>query len=208
MEIGVQSGGSLDLWRHYFGDKLFLYGIDINPYAKILFDDPPHTKIFVGDQENRTFWAEVRSNVPRIDILLDDGGHTAQQQITTFEEMYDFVSQNGIYMIEDVSPATGPGSLLAYTRQHVADIFGHFSEDVLGAFSSEPSKFTTTTIGVSFFDMQIVYEKGRHERPMNAVQKGKFWLPYTAETTLLAPGGKADLAHVKKYQKELTQSWA
>lgn len=146
LEIGVQSGGSLDLWRHYFGNKLVLYGIGINPYTKALFDDPPHTNIFIGDQENRTFWAEVKSKVPRIDIVLDDGGHTAKQQITTFEELHEFVSENGIYMIEDVAPATGPGSLLEYTHQHMANIFGHYVGDAPAVFrGSEPNRFTTTT---------------------------------------------------------------
>src|SRR5207248_1717332 len=31
VEIGIQSGGSLRMWRHYFGDRALIYGVDIDP---------------------------------------------------------------------------------------------------------------------------------------------------------------------------------
>ncbi|BDA47651.1 probable demethylmacrocin O-methyltransferase [Coccomyxa sp. Obi] len=205
LKIGVQSGGSLDLWRNYFGDKLFLYGVDVNPYAKALFDSPPHTRIFIGDQQNRSFWAEFRSQVPRIDIVLDDGGHTPQQQIVTFEELYNFVSESGIYMVEDVPP--GPGSFLGYAREHVAELFAHFAGNVPGRFSAtEPGLFTKTTMGISFYDMQVVYEKGRHSRPPLAVKKGKFWMPYNTDKNLSTADGGVDAGHLKKFQEALVLS--
>ena len=34
LEIGVLQGGSIDLWKKYFGNKLRYYGIDINPKCK------------------------------------------------------------------------------------------------------------------------------------------------------------------------------
>lgn len=205
LEIGVQSGGSLDLWRHYFGDKLFLYGVDINPYAKELFDSPPHTRIFIGDQQNRSFWAEFRSQVPRLDIVLDDGGHTAQQQVATFEELYNFVSEHGVYMVEDVPP--GPGSFLAYAREHTAELFGHYASNIPGRFSAtEPGLFTKTTMGIAFYDMQVVYEKGRHARPPLPVRKGKFWLPYTIDKNLSSADGGVDAAHLKIFQEALVRS--
>lgn len=123
LEIGVQSGGSLELWRNYFGDRLYLYGVDVNPYVKPMFEDLPRTRMFIGDQVNRSFWAEFRSQVLRIDIVLDDGGHTAEQQIVTFEELYEFTSKEGIYKVEHVTG--GPGSFVYYAQKHVHGIFGH-----------------------------------------------------------------------------------
>ncbi|EIE18106.1 hypothetical protein COCSUDRAFT_31870 [Coccomyxa subellipsoidea C-169] len=195
LEIGVQSGGSLDMWRHYFGDRLRIYGVDINPYTKALFEDLPGTQIFIGDQENRTFWAEVKSRVPRIDIVLDDGGHTYQQQLVTFEELYDFVSDNGVYMIEDVT-TTGPGTYVGYAQQHISDIYGHYT--------GSAAKFTTTTVSVAFYDQQVVYEKGSHPRPPEAIKKGKFWMPYISLTH--ADGSVRD-DHLQNFQEELKNSW-
>jgi hypothetical protein len=34
VEVGVESGGSMDMWRHYFGDRCHVYGIDIDPRCK------------------------------------------------------------------------------------------------------------------------------------------------------------------------------
>ena len=34
MEVGVQSGGSMDMWRAYFCPGLRCYGVDINPPTK------------------------------------------------------------------------------------------------------------------------------------------------------------------------------
>jgi hypothetical protein len=45
LEIGVQSGGSLEMWKSYFGPNLRYYGVDINPYTKVLFEELPHIKV-------------------------------------------------------------------------------------------------------------------------------------------------------------------
>lgn len=34
LEIGVANGGSLQMWKNYFGNKAKIYGIDINPTCK------------------------------------------------------------------------------------------------------------------------------------------------------------------------------
>jgi len=85
VEIGVFHGGSLQMWREYFGPGTRVVGIDIDPRCKGFEDES--TTILIGDQADRGFLAEVRKAVPRIDILIDDGGHTMQQQIATLEEL-------------------------------------------------------------------------------------------------------------------------
>src|SRR3954454_5508671 len=58
MQIGVSQGGSLEMWKKYFGDKVHIYGVDINPRCKDLEDN--QTTIFIGEQENRSFWKELK----------------------------------------------------------------------------------------------------------------------------------------------------
>jgi len=36
LEIGVSNGGSLQMWRKYFGDDAIIFGIDINPKCEKL----------------------------------------------------------------------------------------------------------------------------------------------------------------------------
>jgi len=99
VEIGVYQGGSLQMWKEYFGPKAKIYGIDINPACK-QFEDEQIT-IIIGDQGNKKFLEEVKLQIPNIDILLDDGGHTMKQQKNTFEVLFSHIKKNGIYLCED-----------------------------------------------------------------------------------------------------------
>ena len=75
----------------YFGPNSKIYAVDINPECKKL--EQENVKVFIGSQEDPHFWANVKKQIPKLDILLDDGGHTMKQQIVTFEEMYDHVKE-------------------------------------------------------------------------------------------------------------------
>ena len=49
LEIGVQNGGSLEIWSEYFPNAVKFVGCDINPNcAQLLFEDPRIT-VIVGD---------------------------------------------------------------------------------------------------------------------------------------------------------------
>src|SRR5436190_5798105 len=85
VEVGVYSGGSLKMWRDYFGDKCTIYGVDILDQCRSY--ESENVKIFIGDQQSREFWRGFKSKVPHVDILIDDGGHLAEQQIVTLEEI-------------------------------------------------------------------------------------------------------------------------
>jgi hypothetical protein len=102
LEIGVFKGGSLQMWKDYFrtsNNKVKVYGIDIDPDCKLLEEED--IKIFIGSQEDKDFLRKVKDEVGRVDILIDDGGHTMNQQIVAFEELFDLVDDYGIYLCED-----------------------------------------------------------------------------------------------------------
>ena len=65
-------------------------------------------RILIGDQGDRSFWKDVRARFPRIDILIDDGGHTFVQQRVTFEEMFGHVDKDGVFLVEDVHTSYWP----------------------------------------------------------------------------------------------------
>jgi hypothetical protein len=99
VEIGVMGGGSLDLWRRYFGSQASIYGVDINEACRRL--EPDH-KILIGDQGSRVFWNRVKALVPSVDILIDDGSHRPEDQIVTLEEMLPHISPGGVFLCEDI----------------------------------------------------------------------------------------------------------
>jgi hypothetical protein len=49
--------------------------------------EDPQTKIFIGDQADRSFWERFKQDVPKLDIVVDDGGHEPDQQIATMEAL-------------------------------------------------------------------------------------------------------------------------
>jgi hypothetical protein len=100
LEVGIYSGGSLLMWKEYFGEDATIYGVDINESCRAYEDD--RTKIFIGDQADRSFWANVKKSAPHIDIVIDDGGHLAEQQCVTLEEMLPHIRPGGVYLCEDI----------------------------------------------------------------------------------------------------------
>lgn len=54
VEIGVLGGGSLFMWREYFGKNARIIGIDNNPKAKIW--EEYGFEIYISDQSDPNFW--------------------------------------------------------------------------------------------------------------------------------------------------------
>jgi hypothetical protein len=100
VEIGVLGGGSLQMWHDYFGPQTRVYGIDINSESKAL--EREGVEIFIGDQGDRAFWERFLQSSPKIDVVIDDGGHTAAQQAVTVESLLPHVRPGGVYICEDI----------------------------------------------------------------------------------------------------------
>ena len=99
VEIGVLGGGSLFMWRYFFGSEARIIGVDLNPNAKKWEKDG--FEIYIGSQSDENFWRDFVEKVGPIDVILDDGGHTYLQQITTCELMLPSISQGGMLIVED-----------------------------------------------------------------------------------------------------------
>lgn len=100
LEIGIFSGGSLDMWRDYFGSGLNLYGVDIAPECRVYERDG--VRVFIGDQSSAAFWETFKAAAPKLDIIIDDGSHKPQHQITTLEALLPHLNPGGVYLCEDV----------------------------------------------------------------------------------------------------------
>jgi 23S rRNA U2552 (ribose-2'-O)-methylase RlmE/FtsJ len=187
LEIGVSQGGSLQMWKNYFGPKARIYGIDIDPRCKELEEE--NIKIFIGSQSDRKFLGEIRRSVPPVDILIDDGGHTMVQQRVTFEELFDHVKENGVYLCEDLHTSywlthgggyRRRGSFIQYSKNFI---------DLLNAYHSEQrslrvNKFTQSVDSIHYFDSMIVIEKRKKEKPY-AERTGNRRFPEPAESKVL-----------------------
>lgn len=99
VEIGVFNGGSLFMWRDFFGEQARIIGIDLNPLAKKWEDDG--FEIHIGSQSNPNFWQDFFRSVGPVDIVLDDGGHTFEQQIITVDACIPYIKDGGMMIVED-----------------------------------------------------------------------------------------------------------
>jgi SAM-dependent methyltransferase len=103
LEIGIYGGGSLGMWKAYFGPRCRVYGVDILEACRAYEGDG--VEVFIGDQADRTFWKRFKEKVPNLDIIVDDGGHQVSQQVPTLEEMLPHLRPGGVYLCEDIHGA-------------------------------------------------------------------------------------------------------
>lgn len=103
LEIGVKNGGSLKLWRKYFGKNAKIYGIDINPdCANLNFRTE---NIRIGDQSDKNFLLKVYKEMKSIDIVIDDGSHRMDHIRKSLLTLFPKLNYNGLYVIEDLHTA-------------------------------------------------------------------------------------------------------
>jgi len=168
LEIGVCDGGSLQMWREYFGPKAKIIGVDLDPRCKAFEDDG--IEIYIGSQDDRKFLRELKSKIPKVDILLDDGGHTMSQQIATFEELFDHVKDDGVYLCEDMHTSYWPlyggghkieGTFIEYCKGLVDQLNAwHGRDETLSV-----DQFTESAVSMHFYDSITAIEKSRVRRP-------------------------------------------
>ena len=99
VEIGVFNGGSLSIWKEYFGPQSRIIGIDINPECKKFEND--EFEIIIGNQSDPIFWDKFFNKVGKVDIILDDGGHTNLDQVITTTKCVEKINDSGLLIIED-----------------------------------------------------------------------------------------------------------
>ena len=93
VEFGVLSGGSLFMWRDYSGEQSRIIGVDFNPNAKKWEKD--EFEIYIGNRSDAEFWENFLNTVGSVDVVLDDGGHTYEQQIVTLGCLLPAVNDGG-----------------------------------------------------------------------------------------------------------------
>lgn len=101
LEIGVDRGGSLHMWREYMPD-VTIVGLDINPKAAQYDDAERDIHVRIGDQTDTAFLGSVLDEFGTFDTVLDDGGHSPKQMIGSFRYLFPRLKPGGVYIVEDV----------------------------------------------------------------------------------------------------------
>lgn len=96
LEIGVEDGGSLCMWKDYFR-KATVWGVDNKPRPQV--EGRRGVKFLLGDAYSH----EMVDRVPGgIDILIDDGPHTLESMVFVVEHYSGKVAPGGLLVLEDI----------------------------------------------------------------------------------------------------------
>jgi SAM-dependent methyltransferase len=155
VEVGVYSGGSLRMWREYFGSLCRLTGVDIQPGCRDYAD--PATAIYVGDQGDRAFWRDFRAHVPIVDVLIDDGGHRVEEQMVTVEEILPHLRPGGVYICEDIH---GIGNrFMSFAQSLSAELNAFIDDSRPDGLAARATPFQVSVESVHVYPFAVVIER-------------------------------------------------
>jgi O-antigen biosynthesis protein len=187
LEIGVQNGGSLQVWSKYLPRGSTIVGIDIDPACVRLLMEAD-ISIRVGDATDPVALNNMLGDA-EFDVIIDDGSHHSNQVIATFEACFKRLSPGGLYVIEDLhcsyDASHGGGFRRAGTSiewlKGLVDALNadHFEGDAAAALDSGElhrlRKFGSQIAQITFFDSVAIVEKlvSEKRQPYRRIRTGR-----------------------------------
>ena len=176
LEIGTAEGGSLELWRGYFGADATIFGIDINPQSAT-GNGETGNQIRIGSQADPDFLVSVVTEMGGVDIILDDGSHMASDIRTSFNVLFPLLSENGLYVVEDVHTSYwrnfGGGyfakrSFIGMCKQIIDDMHHWYHPN-----GQKISAGKNWIAGLHVHDSIVFIEKALNKRPLHSHRGGR-----------------------------------
>ncbi|MGC2636053.1 MAG: class I SAM-dependent methyltransferase [Acidobacteriaceae bacterium] len=167
LEIGVFKGGSLDLWRKFFGAQATIFGVDINPECAALVTPP--NQVRTGSQADPEFLRSVVQEMGTPEIILDDGSHRAPHQRVSFDTLFPLLRDGGLYVIEDLHTSYSPGIFEGGYRRKGSAI--ERVKDMIDDMHAWYHPRATTTpardqiYAIHVYDSIVILEKRKITRP-------------------------------------------
>lgn len=164
LEIGCGHGGSMQMWKGFFGPQAQIIGLDVREECKRY--EEPQVHIRIGSQQDENFLAAIVQEFGPPDIVVDDGSHVMRHIQKSFSFLYSKMPKTGVYLVEDLHFAYNekfgggfrrPDSFIEIAKGLIDQLH---ARDTNGALA--PDQFTRDTVGIHFYDSVIVFERGRH----------------------------------------------
>jgi hypothetical protein len=170
LEIGVSKGGSLQVWREYFGNDAVIFGIDIDPACKKY--DGRSGQVRIGSQADPDFLNSVIEEMGGVDIVLDDGSHQMEHIKFSLAHLFPKVTDGGLYMIEDLHTAYYHefGGAFRSKSSFFHDL-GLLIEDMHHWYHGNPlrmAKISKICSGIHVHDSIVVLDRGRVHPPTHS----------------------------------------
>lgn len=172
LEIGVYRGGGLEMLRHYLGREATIVGVDVDADAARVVG--AEFAVEIGDQADTAFMEDMARRHGPFDIIIDDGGHTMRQQITSAEILFPLVTDGGVYIVEDchtsymadfADPEAGRPTFMAWVAERIDDVNAyHHSRTV-----PLPEPWCTDLAGLHVYDSVVVFDKAHRSAPFSEI---------------------------------------
>ncbi len=102
LEIGIQNGGSMEIWPRYFPDAEKFIGCDIDPECSRLRYDDPRVVVVTADANLDETEQYIVAQASDFDIIIDDGSHRSSDIIKSFVRYFPYLKQGGVFVAEDL----------------------------------------------------------------------------------------------------------
>ena len=102
LEIGVQNGGSLEIWDKYFPHAAKIIGCDIDPKCAELRYRSARIAIVIGNANSEECEGKILQHAPSFDIIIDDGSHRSSDIMRSFARYFPHLKDDGTYVVEDL----------------------------------------------------------------------------------------------------------
>jgi hypothetical protein len=131
LEIGVLGGDSLLAWLSYF-PRGQVIGADIEDKPQLA--GLKRLKFYLTDQGSDTDLAHLAATAAPFDIIIDDGSHQSRHQIFTFCKIFNYLADDGVYVIEDVQTSFWRGRVNGFDWDGAAITDPTFTQTCYGWF--------------------------------------------------------------------------
>lgn len=98
LEIGIQDGFSLKTWKDYF-TKAHIYGLDVVDCRQM---DEDRITTIQGSQNDLGALQRLNEQYGPFDIIIDDGSHISSDMRISFDFLFPFLKNGGVYVVEDL----------------------------------------------------------------------------------------------------------
>lgn len=110
LDIGVEHGGSLQMFNEYFKGDCEIYCIDINPYCQLVAESIGDNIHFIEMDQSKIQCLDamrffIETNDIEFDFIIDDGSHKSKDQMLTIWHLHQYLKKDGFYIIEDLHTA-------------------------------------------------------------------------------------------------------
>ncbi|KAG4439331.1 hypothetical protein IFR05_005206 [Cadophora sp. M221] len=137
LEIGLGCNMAYGPGKSYYTWLEFLPNVDLYyiEYDRACVEkwshDMKNVKVFTGDQADTKFLETfISASGGGFDIIIDDGGHFMNQQITSLNKLFPIVKPGGMYFIEDLATSyqdsyggkKGSGTMMEMVQELLDDL--------------------------------------------------------------------------------------